>query len=67
MQDNLAILFPSMPLTCRSNILFRMKPCIIGQIKIESRPQSAILKSKSVEINKFMGYGLKKHRTPTQK
>jgi hypothetical protein len=37
-----------------------MKPCSVAPVKIEKRPQSAFIRRKSEELNKYMGFGLKR-------
>jgi hypothetical protein len=40
--------------------LNRMKPCSVGAVKMEPRPLSAFARSKSTDLNKYMGFGLNK-------
>jgi hypothetical protein len=37
-----------------------MKPCSVAAARMEPRPQSALTRRKSQELNKFMGFGLKR-------
>lgn len=37
-----------------------MKPCSVASMKIAPRPESALARSKSTELNKYIGFGLKK-------
>jgi hypothetical protein len=37
-----------------------MKPCSVAPVRIEPRPHSALIRRKSQELNKYMGFGLRR-------
>ncbi len=40
--------------------LKRMKPCSVAPVRMEQRPHSALSRRKSQELNKYMGFGLRR-------
>jgi hypothetical protein len=44
-----------------------MKPCSVASMKITPRPENALARGRSTELNKYIGFGLKKKEMSEQK